>query len=1060
MILRYADVKKVTTVKKSTALINELPSTESIAKLPPTGKKAETTQSTLNSQSPTPKRSEKPEEAVTKESKQLPVHSRGFAGHGIAQKLVVSSTEMNVKRDELKTVVASQAEKAKATDTVLTNAVVAESVSEMKNKPGELSVVVQQPTQDFLVTTKAEAKEFKRPTVSSDTSYFRSKTQEIYSESGKISGALSLSEKDLDDLDDITSMDKLSSLSISSMFNPEFPGRSYSYSKLETPRPPERKRYGFLRETSALTSHQPRVPHRSMSRTGSLKRPDDTRLPMERTLSVLRSSSHSVLGPSYSPQRISYTEMLSKLGTCGSPSSVTSNRKFGSSQVSELWSDLSEEQANSAHTSEMLESETSERMRLEKEVQELQSRYSQIQQKSDKMEMEMMEARVYRATEVNGDLSEDEENDATASMYKQKYERAVRDMEIMKRRLQQQHEEEMEQSLMLKKAADKRLTEALEDVEEERQVVNQWKRKAQKLGAELQDLRLMLEEQMARNGELEKKQRRFDAELSAAQEELRKEHQLREKLIRDKDQAQLEKYSLEQELQATRLDMDMQHEKIALLNREIDELSLSSKGEEEVTQLKRAKQELERKTRDQEEELEELAGQVQMLEQAKLRLEMSLEKLRQEHRRESSVRDEEIEEIRASSSKKIRNLEAQLENEQEERHQLVKQKHELERRIIELSDQPPPQDPEIERRLRRDLKRTKALLRDAQSMLEHMRDGQANKTLIRQLKNQLEDAEFTKSVAIKARQTAELELQELQSQLEEVTRTKNDIESRCLQLSREKSALQTQLEEMEEEMAEVMKKYKAAVAQMSIDQKSLAEQTQQICELESERLILKEQLAEVSTKLDHISVQTEDSARVHVVEAKVRDLESKIELEQTTRGRLEHQIGRLKEQCDRSREECDSLRNKELQAQEGTRRLQRQLRELREDYATLQQKESEAYRKQHELEMALENTEADLQMTKNDLRLACQRIQDLQSALEDDLDSGTDVPDESGSDTDSSLDVSVLSRQCLTPLQRSDSVSSNTSIGSDRQFRALSHSQDMAFFSRLMQTRTSMDFRI
>lgn len=45
-------------------------------------------------------------------------------------------------------------------------------------------------------------------------------------------------------------------------------------------------------------------------------------------------------------------------------------------------------------------------------------------------------------------------------------------------------------------------------------------------------------------------------------------------------------------------------------------------------------------------------------------------------------------------------------------------------------------------------------------------------------------------------------------------------------------------------------------------------------------------------------------------------------------------------------------------------------------------------------EMALENTETDLQVTKNDLRLACQRIQDLQSALEDDLDSGTDVPDD------------------------------------------------------------------
>lgn len=46
---------------------------------------------------------------------------------------------------------------------------------------------------------------------------------------------------------------------------------------------------------------------------------------------------------------------------------------------------------------------------------------------------------------------------ANSSLYKQKYERAVRDMEIMKRRIQQQHEEEMEQRAMLKKASDKRV---------------------------------------------------------------------------------------------------------------------------------------------------------------------------------------------------------------------------------------------------------------------------------------------------------------------------------------------------------------------------------------------------------------------------------------------------------------------------------------------------------------------------------------------------------------------------------------------------------------------------
>ncbi|CAL1265374.1 unnamed protein product [Larinioides sclopetarius] len=809
--------------------------------------------------------------------------------------------------------------------------------------------------------------------------------------------------------------------------------KKFQLTEPEPPRVPLRRRV-------QRDSLPPLLPIRSPSRFGSLKHIGDS------PRYVPRSPSQSSL-----PQRYSYTEMLSKVASMGVlpfvEPTMSKSCSSSSSQVSELWSELSEEQSTATHASEMLEAETSERMRLEKEVHELQNRFSHAQHRSDKMEMEIMESRVYRS-ELNGDLSEDEDAEASASIYKQKYERAVKDMEILRRRIQQQQEEEMEQKALMKKASDKRLAEALEDVDEERQIANQWKRKAQKCGAELQDLRLMLEEQMARNGELEKKQRRFDAELSSAQEEIKKEKALREKLQREKDQAVHEKYSLEQDLQSAKLDADMLHEKIAQLTRELDELTLSSKGEEEVTQLKRAKQDLERKCRDQEEELEELAAQVQMLEQAKLRLEMSLEKLRQEHRREASVREEEIEEIRASFSKKIKNLEAQLESEQDERHQLVKQKHELERRLYEIADQPPPHDPEIERRLRRDLKRTKALLRDAQAMLEHTREGQSSKTLIRQLKNQLEDSEFAKATAIKARQAIETELQDCQLQLEEVTRAKNEAETKCLQLSREKSAIQTQLEEAEEEMGEVMKKYKAVVAQMSADQKILTEQNQQIAELENERQMLKEQLNEVSHKFEHLAGQSDDTHKVHWLDSKIRDLESKLELEQTTKARLESQIARLKEQNDRAREECDSLRNKEIQAQEGVRRLQRQIRDLREDYSSLQQKEADGYRKQHELEMALENMETDLQVTKNDLRLACQRIQDLQNALEDDLDSGTDVPDDSGSDSDSSFELSVLRNQSLTPIQRCESIASNLSYDTEgRQSRTSSFTQELSAFS-------------
>lgn len=53
-----------------------------------------------------------------------------------------------------------------------------------------------------------------------------------------------------------------------------------------------------------------------------------------------------------------------------------------------------------------------------------------------------------------------------------------------------------------------KLSEALDDTEQHRQIINQWKRKLQRATQELNDLRYTLEEQTARNAALEKKQRK------------------------------------------------------------------------------------------------------------------------------------------------------------------------------------------------------------------------------------------------------------------------------------------------------------------------------------------------------------------------------------------------------------------------------------------------------------------------------------------------------------------------------------------------------------------------
>lgn len=98
-----------------------------------------------------------------------------------------------------------------------------------------------------------------------------------------------------------------------------------------------------------------------------------------------------------------------------------------------------------------------------------------------------------------------------------KYERVAKELEFTKRRLQTQHEHDLDQLVGLKKQLEKKLADAYEEVEEQRQVVGQWKRKAQKLSGEMNDLRMLLDEQNGRNNVLEKKQRKFDAESQSLQ---------------------------------------------------------------------------------------------------------------------------------------------------------------------------------------------------------------------------------------------------------------------------------------------------------------------------------------------------------------------------------------------------------------------------------------------------------------------------------------------------------------------------------------------------------------
>uniref|UniRef100_A0A8C6WTH0 Myosin XVIIIAa n=1 Tax=Neogobius melanostomus TaxID=47308 RepID=A0A8C6WTH0_9GOBI len=641
------------------------------------------------------------------------------------------------------------------------------------------------------------------------------------------------------------------------------------------------------------------------------------------------------------------------------------------SKITDLGAELADERSTSESASQMLEAETSERLRLEKDLKDLQAKFEAMKKKMDAQEMEVMEARLMKTSDLNGELDDD---DDSGGEWRIKYNRAIREMEFTKKKLQQEFDDKLETEQQSKRQP--RGCAAL---------CAAAKKKCQKLTAELQDTKLHLEGLQSRNHDLEKKQRKFDLEQNQTQAEAQRERNQREKLAREKDIMNAEMFNLRQQLQVKLCAANV---KVQQLEAELQDISSQeSKDEASLAKVKKQLRDLEAKVKDQEEELDEQAGSIQMLEQAKLRLEMEMERQRQTHSKDIESKDEEVDEIRRSCSKKLKQMEVQLEEEYEDKQKVLREKRDLESKLLNAQDQVHQRDVESEKRLRKDLKRTKVLLADAQIMLDHVKSNAPSKREIAQLKNQLEESEFTCAAAVKARKCMELEIEDLHIQVDDIAKTKISLEEQVSRLQREKNDLQSRMEEDQEDLNELMKKHKAAVAQSARDLNQISDLQSQLEEATKDKQEIQEKLHSLQSQLEFQEQSMVEKSLVSRQEAKIRELETKLEYERTQIKRLESLVTRLKENLEKMTEERNQRIAAENREKEQNKRILRQIRDMKEEMTELSKKEAEASRKKHELEMDIESLEAANQSLQMDLKLAFKRIGDLQAAIEDEMES-------------------------------------------------------------------------
>lgn len=116
--------------------------------------------------------------------------------------------------------------------------------------------------------------------------------------------------------------------------------------------------------------------------------------------------------------------------------------------------------------SERLQLESNERQRLEKDLQDAQAVKSRLAETNEQLEMQLLCMRstdpslMSSSSSVAGTMSDDDSavahSDKGDQYYRRRYERVCRELEYAKKRLQQQHNDDMEQLLAMKKQLEKK----------------------------------------------------------------------------------------------------------------------------------------------------------------------------------------------------------------------------------------------------------------------------------------------------------------------------------------------------------------------------------------------------------------------------------------------------------------------------------------------------------------------------------------------------------------------------------------------------------------------------
>ncbi|XP_074511892.1 myosin-14-like [Sebastes fasciatus] len=519
-----------------------------------------------------------------------------------------------------------------------------------------------------------------------------------------------------------------------------------------------------------------------------------------------------------------------------------------------------------------------------------------------------------------------------------------------------------------KKRLQRELEAANGEYEEKASAYDKLDKSRSRMQQELEDVLMDLDGQRQLVSNLEKKQKKFDqmlAEERAVSCKFAEERDRAEAEAREKETRVL---ALARALEENQDALEDAEKIMKILRAEMEDL-ISSKDDvgRSVHDLDKAKRGLEAIVDEMRTQMDELEDELQVAEDAKLRLEVNSQALRAQHERELHARDEMGEEKRKQLIKQVRELEGELEEERKQRGQASGSKKKLEGELKDMEDQLEATSrgrDEAVKQLRKIQGQAKDLQRDLEdsraaqkevltSARESERRSKAMEADLIQLHEMLAAAE-------RARKQVETERDELSEEL-----ASNSSEKSLL--SDEKRRLDTKIsqleEELEEEQANVeslndrLRKSQQLVDQMGAE---LAGERSTSQSREGSRQQLERQNRDLKAKLQEMEGQGRSKLKssIAALEAKLRQVEEQLEIESRERQgnakNLRQKEKKLKDLSIQMEDERKQAQQYKDQAEKGNVRVKQLKHQLEEAEEEAQRVAASRRKLQRELEEATE----------------------------------------------------------------------------------------------------------